>query len=81
MAEKGKGRATPAIMHVPAGATGFRCRFCEATVFFVITPRGRRMPVNCDVEGGRRPTATDHGSGATHFADCPGADAARSPRT
>lgn len=73
----------PQMFVVPAGTASSECRGCKATVYWVVTEHDRRMPVNCDVEGGLRPsrfrggsmnaTASGDGRGISHFVDCPAA--------
>lgn len=76
---------------VPAGTSARQCAgpSCTATIYWIVTVRGRRMPIDCDVEGGVRPTpkhdprqldafdehATHDGRGRSHFETC--TDAAR----
>lgn len=76
---------------VPAGTRASQCTgpSCTATIYWIRTTRGRRMPVDCDVEGGMRPSskqdprqldafgagARQDGRGRSHFETCP--DAAR----
>lgn len=79
----------PQFFDVPADVKPVKCAHCPATIYFVRMPSGRRMPVDCSVEGGRRPdpgllngTEPDavDGRGISHFANCPGADKVRRPR-
>lgn len=42
---------------VRPGTPASSCRSCGATVFWIVTPRGRKMPVD--------------GDGTSHFASCP----------
>ncbi len=51
---------------IPLDAHVRACRSCDARVFWIVTPRGRKMPVDAD--------------GTSHFATCPQADEHRSPR-
>lgn len=76
------------LFPVPAGTRPSTCRSCGREVFWIVTAAGRRMPVDCTVEGGERPTRkgfTDpsdapgeltpkDGAGASHFATCPQAE-------
>ena len=41
---------------IPEGTESTRCRSCGATIYFVITDKGKRMPTNAD--------------GTSHFASC-----------
>lgn len=65
---------------VPAGTRPSECRSCKATVFWIETDYGKRMPVDCDVAGGYEPGPRsprgDHldGHGVSHFSTCPDAD-------
>lgn len=74
----------PAFYTVPANAASSRCK-CGKTQYWILTQRGKRMPVDCDVEGGTRPIppsgghdyAGSAGRGVSHFATCPRADGFR----
>ena len=76
---------------VPAGAKVTRCNGpnCGALIYFVRSPHGRPTPVDCDVEGGKRPSETKDkdqgdifggvapvydGRGVSHFLNCPDAN-------
>jgi hypothetical protein len=65
------------VIEVPAGTQPGECRStnCRATIYWVLTGNGKRMPVDCDVPGGAEPTARESGQGVSHFATC--ADANR----
>lgn len=70
---------------VPAGTRVAECRGCGERIFWIETPGGKRMPVDCDVEGGHEPSepqsTTQHdGSGVSHFATCPDHAKFRRPR-
>lgn len=68
---------------VPAGTKPARCRgeTCTATIYWVERPKMRkgqpvtgqtsRIPVHCDVPGGRSPDDLSPGAGVNHFTDCP----------
>lgn len=62
---------------VPAGTPPAGCRSCGQTIFWIATTGGKRMPVDCEVAGGRWP-GTDFrepaGRGVSHFATCPDRD-------
>lgn len=75
-----KARRAPFYFDVAAGTPGRTCQFCPATIYYVATSGGKRMPVTCDVEGGKHPTDAEPGRGLSHFADCRGADRARKGR-
>jgi len=82
---------TPTFFKVPAGTPARQCASpsCAATIYWIVTTRGRRMPIDCDVEGGVRPSrkhdprqldafnapANCDGRGRSHFETCK--DAAR----
>lgn len=82
-------------VEVPANTPAAQCRSCHQTIYWVCTFSGKRMPVDCDVEGGQRPRRPapqgddGHGPGMTfgmpgrgvsHFATCGDADRWRKPR-
>lgn len=54
-----KTAAEPKFFTVPAGTPSRLCKgpTCGQRVYWIQTPKGRRMPVDCDVDGGVRPTA------------------------
>lgn len=63
----------PTFYDVPKGAREEECRGrnCRATVYWITNPAtGRRLPVDCDVEGGQEPTAWADGRGVSHFTTC-----------
>jgi hypothetical protein len=74
----------PQFFGVPVGTRSRPCTAgCGATIYMIVTKRGRWMPVNCDIEGGRRPRVyddanglrkTEPGAGISHFVDCPKAN-------
>lgn len=43
---------------VPAGTRAAQCsgENCKATIYWIVTPAGRKMPVDCDVDGGHDPS-------------------------
>ena len=43
---------------VPAGTRPSQCRgeSCKATIYWIITPKGRKCPVDCEVDGGNAPS-------------------------
>jgi hypothetical protein len=51
---------TPLVFEIPKQTSTVRCRACNASIVFVETERGRRMPV--DTVGETR--------GQSHFASC-----------
>ena len=61
---------------IPHTVTPTTCASCRAPIAWVVTAKGKRMPVNwparADADGVRR--------GESHFATCPEADAWRKPR-
>ncbi len=52
---------------IPAGTREARCKSCGASIFWIVTTFGRRMPVD--------------GDGLSHFATCPDAAKHRRPKT
>ena len=65
---------------IPAFTHSSQCRSCKAVVYWVLTPAGKRMPVDCDVDGGHEPTIYEPGHGVSHFSTCPDRDEWRKPR-
>jgi hypothetical protein len=59
---------------VPSGTASGKCRSCPAVIYWIVTDRGARMPVDCEpAHGGEPPTALSSGRGVSHFATCPNA--------
>lgn len=76
----------PQFFAVPARTPRAECRGCKATVYWITTAAGKQMQVDCDVEGGVRPStgtaplggvAYYPGKGVSHFVTCPMRDAFR----
>lgn len=77
---------------VPAGSQSTLCRgeTCGKRIWFIRTPNGKALPVDCDCEGGKRPSDTNDpgqidlltgggasvydGLGCSHFLTCSDAD-------
>lgn len=57
---------------VPAGAREAQCReaTCKATIYWTLTSNGKKVPVDCEVDGGYEPTDREPGRGVSHFATC-----------
>ncbi len=64
----------PQFFAIPAGTREARCRSCDQVVYWIVTAHDRRMPVSVEFDGAFAPTATEPGSGISHFADCPHAN-------
>lgn len=67
---------------VPADAGWSTCK-CGKRQYWIETKPGKRLPVDCDVEGGNRPSITagpnyqnvrTMGRGVSHFTTCPHAN-------
>jgi hypothetical protein len=43
---------------------------CRAMIFWIVTKAGGRMPIDCDVHGGQRPTSHQPGRGVPHWGTC-----------
>ena len=71
------------LFAVPKGTQPAVCKAasCGKTIFWVLTARGKRMPIDIDVEHGKAPTASLPGQGIPHWARCVEADSFRKPRT
>lgn len=63
----------PVFFTVPPNARAERCRGCPADIYWVRLESGKSMPVDVNVEGGQKPTASYAGRGVSHFATCPAA--------
>ncbi len=72
---------------VPAGTRPSQCRGsnCNATIYWITRPNGKKMPVDCEVEGGWKPSESPDpdqgdllgepnvprdGRGVSHFQTC-----------
>lgn len=72
---------------VPAGTPASTCKVegCGKRIYWITTPYGSRVPVDCDGEGGRRPSETNdrvqldvfagtaevhNGRGKSHLREC-----------
>lgn len=68
----------PQMFDVPNGTQRQQCRSCKAPVYWIVTAKGSRMPVDCAVEGGYEPSGDaamgTNGRGASHFVTCPDRD-------
>jgi len=64
-------KAPPKLTDIPAGARAARCSACGVTIYWVVTPKGSRSPLSVAFPGGKAPTETEPGAGASHFIDCP----------
>lgn len=62
----------PTFYSVPAGTRPSECsaKDCKATIFWIVTASGAKMPVDCDVPGGQEPTAREDGEGVAHWGTC-----------
>jgi len=70
----------PQFFTIPKGTRQAQCRSCLAEIYWITTPRGKKMPVSVDADGAYCPTNTDDGAGPSHFVDCPNRDQYRSAR-
>lgn len=70
---------------VPAGTRYSACRGCSARVYWIVGPKGTKLPVDCDtVDGSQPPSAPSRdpeaqrtqwdGVGVSHFQTCTAAD-------
>lgn len=59
---------------VPASAEQTHCTKCHAAIYFVRTPKGAQMPVDCNGSNGREPALGMDGVGVSHFETCPHAN-------
>lgn len=82
-------KKAPQFFDVPAGTPARECEGCKATIYWIVTSSGKRMPVDCDVDGGVRPHRINGvlggeekvgGRGVSHFATCPMAGSFRRAR-
>ncbi len=65
------GRAAGPWFEVPARTRPAECKGCGATIHWIASPTGRRMPIDCAVDGGAPPTDRWPGTGISHHATCP----------
>lgn len=80
-----KAKAPPAFLIVPAGTVSARCwgkhrgGTCEKGIYWITyTRRGTggeerviKSPIDCSVDGGLVPTASQPGRGVSHYTTCP----------
>lgn len=71
----------PQLFTVPRDSRPDTCHGCGAPIYWIVTAKSKRMPVNTRVEGGLDPLVDREGRGISHFADCPkAAHFRRAPR-
>ena len=80
MSAEARPAKAPQFFVVPARTARAECEGCKATVYWITTDAGHRMPVDCDVDGGVRPSSGTAplggvqyyaGRGVAHFITCP----------
>lgn len=80
MSAEAKPAKGPQFFVVPARTPPAECRGCKATIYWITTEAGKAAPIDCDVEGGVRPSRStaplggvqyNPGRGISHFATCP----------
>lgn len=89
MSETEKPKRPPTYFTVPAGTREAECKSCHATIYFVTTPKGKQMPVDCEPEGCYEPSILAEmagdpdfdGKGVSHFGTCPTAAQHRKARS
>jgi hypothetical protein len=73
----------PQFFEVPKKTQPRPCASCRATVYWIITPAGKRMPIDCDTArvlartgepGAVAPTVEQPGRGISHFVTCKDAE-------
>lgn len=71
---------TPSFYEVPPDTRPTQCRGqnCKAEIYWIKNGE-KRLPVDCDVDGGYEPTQHDAGRGVSHFTTC--ADVGRFSRS
>jgi len=61
--------------YVPPATPVKTCDGCPARIYWITTPKGKRMPIDCHAgEGCQPPTDERPGSGVPHFVTCPAAN-------
>lgn len=63
---------TPQWYDVPANTRPSECNApkCKAVMYWITTPRGAKMPIDCDEPGGYEPTSVHDGRGVAHWGTC-----------
>jgi hypothetical protein len=63
----------PIFYAVPIGTPPAVCRatVCRKPIYFIKTAKGKDMPIDCDVPGGKPPTGMLPGQGVPHWGTCP----------
>jgi len=65
----------PLLYYVPPGTPVKICDGCPARIYWIVTPKGKKMPVDCYAGAGCEvPTDQRPGRGVSHFITCPDAD-------
>ena len=62
----------PKYYVVPIGSRSKPCTgpTCKNVVWWIRTPTGAHLPVDCSVEGGKAPTANEDGIGVSEWGTC-----------
>lgn len=55
---------------VPQGTKPSACKGCNAPMYWITAPSGKKVPVDCDVDGALAPTHREPGVGISHFKTC-----------
>jgi hypothetical protein len=65
----------PIFYAIPVGTPAAVCKNadCRNPIYYVLTGKGARMPVDAEVEGGKPPTKMLPGQGVPHWGTCVGA--------
>ncbi len=72
----------PLLFEVPPATDAVRCRRCPAIVYWILTRKGKKMPVDCHAGAGcESPTRDRPGRGIAHHIDCVDAERFRRPRS
>lgn len=60
------------LFAIPKGTPAAVCKAveCRKVIWWIKTASGKSLPLNADVEEGRRPTRMLPGQGAPHWIDC-----------
>jgi hypothetical protein len=60
----------PTTYDVPKGTREAECRGCGDPIYWITTPKGSKMPVDCEPVGYFPPSDREDGRGVSHFTTC-----------
>ena len=55
---------------VPKGERPRDCKSCGAEIYWTTNTYGKRLPIDCEVDGAYPPSSSEDGYGISHFRTC-----------